>query len=149
MIALILCAIEQAVRAIGRCAVTLERAAERCINVLLDLIKQKVNYVVQEAVVVITDIFRRYPNRCCSSTIALLCHKGLRLEALQPREEGHSSARACCQCAKSSLEGIAHPKDQGRHHGPASHVGCRTMQDCHVNLASGPDDPSCADAVML
>ena len=55
----------QAVRAIGRCAVTLERAAERCINVLLDLIKQKVNYVVQEAVVVITDIFRRYPNRCC------------------------------------------------------------------------------------
>ena len=43
---------------------TLERAAERCINVLLDLIKQKVNYVVQEAVVVITDIFRRYPNRC-------------------------------------------------------------------------------------
>ena len=57
-------ACEQAVRAIGRCAVTLERAAERCINVLLDLIKQKVNYVVQEAVVVITDIFRRYPNRC-------------------------------------------------------------------------------------
>ena len=56
-------ACEQAVRAIGRCAVTLERAAERCINVLLDLIKQKVNYVVQEAVVVITDIFRRYPNR--------------------------------------------------------------------------------------
>ncbi len=54
----------QAVRAIGRCAVTLERAAERCINVLLELIKQKVNYVVQEAVVVIKDIFRRYPNRC-------------------------------------------------------------------------------------
>jgi len=53
----------QAVRAIGRCAVTLERAAERCINVLLELIKQKVNYVVQEAVVVIKDIFRRYPNR--------------------------------------------------------------------------------------
>jgi vesicle coat complex subunit len=43
--------------------VTLERAAERCINVLLELIKQKVNYVVQEAVVVIKDIFRRYPNR--------------------------------------------------------------------------------------
>ena len=42
---------------------TLERAAERCINVLLELIKQKVNYVVQEAVVVIKDIFRRYPNR--------------------------------------------------------------------------------------
>ena len=54
----------QAVRAIGRCAVSLERAAERCINVLLELIQTKVTYVVQEAVVVIKDIFRRYPNRC-------------------------------------------------------------------------------------
>ena len=54
----------QAVRAIGRCAVSLERAAERCINVLLDLIQNKVNYVVQEAIIVIKDIFRRYPNKC-------------------------------------------------------------------------------------
>ena len=63
-------------RAIGRCAVTLERAAERCINVLLDLIKQKVNYVVQEAVVVITDIFRRYPNRCALAVDNVLCVQG-------------------------------------------------------------------------
>jgi len=41
------------VRAIGRCAVSLEAAAERCINVLLELIRSKVNYVVQEAVTVI------------------------------------------------------------------------------------------------
>jgi AP-1 complex subunit beta-1 len=54
--------VRKAVRAIGRCAIKLERAAERCINVLLDLIKIKVNYVVQEAIVVIKDIFRRYPN---------------------------------------------------------------------------------------
>jgi AP-1 complex subunit beta-1 len=43
----------QAVRAIGRCAVALDKAAERCINVLLELIQTKVNYVVQEAIVVI------------------------------------------------------------------------------------------------
>lgn len=54
--------VRKAVRAIGRCAIKLERAAERCINVLLDLIKIKVNYVVQEAIIVIKDIFRRYPN---------------------------------------------------------------------------------------
>jgi len=54
--------VRKAVRAIGRCAIKLERAAERCINVLLDLIRLKVNYVVQEAIVVIKDIFRRYPN---------------------------------------------------------------------------------------
>lgn len=43
----------QAVRAIGRCAVSIERAAEKCINVLLELIQSKVNYVVQEAIIVI------------------------------------------------------------------------------------------------
>ena len=30
----------------------------RCINVLLELIQTKVNYVVQEAIIVIKDIFR-------------------------------------------------------------------------------------------
>jgi len=41
----------------------LERAAERCVNVLVELISTKVNYVVQEAIIVIKDIFRKYPNR--------------------------------------------------------------------------------------
>ena len=45
------------------CAVSLENAAERCINVLLELIRNKVNYVVQESIIVIKDIFRRYPNK--------------------------------------------------------------------------------------
>eukprot|EP00897_Mesotaenium_endlicherianum_P006044 jgi/Mesen1/5468/ME000273S04692 len=64
--------VRKAVRAIGRCAIKLERAAERCINVLLELIKIKVNYVVQEAIIVIKDIFRRYPNTY-ESIIATLC----------------------------------------------------------------------------
>ena len=55
--------VRRSVRAIGRCAISLERAAERCINVLIELIHTKVNYVVQEAFIVIKDIFRRYPNR--------------------------------------------------------------------------------------
>ena len=55
--------VRRSVRAIGRCAIKLERAAERCINVLLELIQTKVNYVVQEAVIVIKDIFRKFPNR--------------------------------------------------------------------------------------
>eukprot|EP00980_Cylindrotheca_fusiformis_P010250 scaffold2277_cov137-Cylindrotheca_fusiformis.AAC.5 len=64
--------VRRAVSAIGRCAVKLERAAERCIGVLLELIQTKVNYVVQESVIVIKDIFRRYPNRY-ESIIATLC----------------------------------------------------------------------------
>lgn len=43
----------KAVRAIGRCAIKVEQSAERCVSTLLDLIQTKVNYVVQEAVVVI------------------------------------------------------------------------------------------------
>ncbi|PPS03181.1 hypothetical protein GOBAR_AA17468 [Gossypium barbadense] len=64
--------VRRAVRAIGRCAIKLDRAAERCISVLLELIKIKVNYVVQEAIIVIKDIFRRYPNMY-ESIIATLC----------------------------------------------------------------------------
>eukprot|EP01111_Echinosteliopsis_oligospora_P018960 TRINITY_DN8952_c1_g1_i1.p1 TRINITY_DN8952_c1_g1~~TRINITY_DN8952_c1_g1_i1.p1 ORF type:complete len:912 (-),score=267.11 TRINITY_DN8952_c1_g1_i1:67-2802(-) len=64
--------VRKSVRAIGRCAIKLEKAAERCIQVLLDLIQTKVNYVVQEAIIVIKDIFRKYPNRY-ESIIATLC----------------------------------------------------------------------------
>lgn len=64
--------VRRAVRAIGRCAIKLEVCAERCINVLLELIQTKVNYVVQESIVVIKDIFRKYPNRY-ESVIATLC----------------------------------------------------------------------------
>jgi vesicle coat complex subunit len=45
--------VRKAVHAIGRCAIKIDEAAERCINVLLDLINTGVSYVVQEAIVVI------------------------------------------------------------------------------------------------
>ena len=64
--------VRRALRAIGRCAIKLDRSAERCIAVLLELIKTKVNYVVQEGIIVIKDIFRRYPNRY-EAIIATLC----------------------------------------------------------------------------
>ncbi|KAI9749216.1 MAG: beta-adaptin [Lichina confinis] len=53
--------VRRAIRAIGQVAIKIESAAERCVNTLLDLIATKVNYVVQEVIVVIKDIFRRYP----------------------------------------------------------------------------------------
>ena len=36
---------------------------------LLELIQTKVNYVVQEAIIVIRDIFRRYPNQAITITL--------------------------------------------------------------------------------
>ena len=53
--------VKRAVKAIGQVAIKIESATERCVNTLLELINTKVNYVVQEAIVVIKDIFRKYP----------------------------------------------------------------------------------------
>lgn len=53
--------VRRAVKAIGQVAIKIESASEKCVNTLLDLIATKVNYVVQEAIVVIKDIFRKYP----------------------------------------------------------------------------------------
>ena len=83
----------QAVRAIGRCAVSLERAAERCINVLLELIQTKLNYVVQEAIIVIKDIFRRYPNKWVQHTV--LCPRHLSCSADRP---ANMTVPACTCC---------------------------------------------------
>lgn len=77
--------VRKAVRAIGQCGIKIEEAAERCVNVLLDLIATRVSYVVQESIIVIKvnfylilskyrysrltffllfkDIFRKYPQR--------------------------------------------------------------------------------------
>ncbi|KAF4547440.1 AP-1 complex subunit beta-1-like protein [Elsinoe fawcettii] len=52
--------VKRAIRAIGQVAIKIEAAAEKAVNVLLELINTKVSYVVQEVVIVIKDIFRRY-----------------------------------------------------------------------------------------
>ena len=44
--------VRRSIKAIGQAAVKIEAGAERCVNVLLDLISTRVSYVVQEAVVV-------------------------------------------------------------------------------------------------
>lgn len=64
--------VKKSVSAIGRCAIKLDRAADRCVQTLLDLIRTKVDYLVQEAVKVIKDIFRKYPNKY-ESIIKDLC----------------------------------------------------------------------------
>lgn len=64
--------VRKSVRSIGRVAVKLERACERAIMVLLELIETKVNYVVQEASIVVKDIFRKYPLRY-EQVLSALC----------------------------------------------------------------------------
>ena len=53
--------VRRAVKAIGQVAIKIEDCAEKAVNVLLELINTKIGYVVQEVIVVIKDIFRKYP----------------------------------------------------------------------------------------
>ena len=53
--------VRRAVKAIGQVAIKIESASAKCVQALEDLISTKVNYVVQEVIVVIKDILRKYP----------------------------------------------------------------------------------------
>ncbi|KAI3610818.1 ap-2 complex subunit beta [Moniliophthora roreri] len=74
--------VRKAVRSIGRLAIKVEAAADDCIQALLNLIETKITYVVQEAVIVIKDIFRRYPGKY-EGIIPTLCEN---LDALDEPE---------------------------------------------------------------
>lgn len=64
--------VRASVRAIGRCALKVDSMVDKCIAVLLTLLESRISYVVQEAVVVIRDIFRRYPGKY-TSVIVPMC----------------------------------------------------------------------------
>ncbi|CAE6505158.1 unnamed protein product [Rhizoctonia solani] len=64
--------VRRAIKTIGYCAIKIEASAERCVNVLLDLIATRVSYVVQEAIVVVKDILRKYPSRY-EGVIPIVC----------------------------------------------------------------------------
>lgn len=63
--------VRRAVKAIGQTAIKIDAAAERCVNVLLELINTKVNYVVQEAIVVIKVRFHLH-NKSPGNTMLIL-----------------------------------------------------------------------------
>lgn len=74
--------VRKAVRSIGRLAIKISSASDECIATLLTLMQTKISYVVQEAIVVIKDIFRRYPNQY-EMVIGTLCEN---LDALDEPE---------------------------------------------------------------
>uniref|UniRef100_A0A060T1N8 AP complex subunit beta n=1 Tax=Blastobotrys adeninivorans TaxID=409370 RepID=A0A060T1N8_BLAAD len=64
--------VRRAIKAIGQCAIKIEAAAEKCVNLLLDLLENnKANYVVQEVAITVKDILRRY--KTFESSIPTLC----------------------------------------------------------------------------
>jgi vesicle coat complex subunit len=69
--------VRKAVRSIGRLAIKVEPAADKSIEALLNLLETKVSYVAQEAVIVIKDVFRRYPGKYEGVIPALCSHLDL------------------------------------------------------------------------
>ena len=45
--------VRKSIKVIGRCAIKVDQAVDRCVTVLLELIKTKVDYIVEESIVVI------------------------------------------------------------------------------------------------
>lgn len=72
----------KAVRSIGVVALRVEPYASECVTALIELTKTRVNYVVQESIIVMRDIFRRYPSKY-ESTITILC-ENLQEEVSEP-----------------------------------------------------------------
>jgi AP-1 complex subunit beta-1 len=70
--------VRSSVQAIGRIALKIESAANNCVETLLELVRTRVVYVVQESLVVMKDIMRKYPNEF-EGAIPVLCEN---LEAL-------------------------------------------------------------------
>jgi len=62
----------KAIRAIGACALKVRSHASQCVNALLHVVETKVNYAVQEAMIVMKDMFRCFPGEY-ESIIGSLC----------------------------------------------------------------------------
>ncbi|KAJ2992624.1 hypothetical protein HDV02_002958 [Globomyces sp. JEL0801] len=77
--------VRKSLKAIGRCAIKIESASDRCVQVLMDLLSMGVNYIVQETIVVMKDIFRKYPSKY-EGVIPTLC------QSLEVLDESDSKA---------------------------------------------------------
>ncbi|CAD6567103.1 MAG: hypothetical protein CYPHOPRED_001444, partial [Cyphobasidiales sp. Tagirdzhanova-0007] len=76
--------VRKSMRAIGRLAIKISSAADKCIAALLELVSTKISYVLQEAVVVIKDVFRKYPNQY-EGIIGTLCEHLDALDTLEAK----------------------------------------------------------------
>ena len=55
--------VRKSIKTFGKLAIKLEKKADQCVQRLYDCLKTKAEYVIQEAIIVLKDIFRRYPKK--------------------------------------------------------------------------------------
>ena len=128
--------VRKAVRSIGRLAIKDEAASDSCIQTLLDLLQNKVSYVVQEAVIVIKDIFRRYPGKY-EGIIPQLCDN---LDLLDEPESKSAIVWIIGQFANRidnadelmddlTYTFLEEPTEVSKH--DSSHISCPTLIPCY------------------
>lgn len=55
--------VQKSIRCIGQIAIKMEPASNRCVDILVGLIAGKADYAIEEAMIVMCDIFRKYPGK--------------------------------------------------------------------------------------
>ena len=64
--------VQKAVRCIGQIALKIESSRKRCVDILVELVNGKADYALEESIVVMTDILRKYPGDF-ESVIGKIC----------------------------------------------------------------------------
>lgn len=79
--------VRKSIRCIGQIAIKIEAAARRCVDILVTLVKGKADYAIEESVIVVCDILRKFPG-IFESIISIVCQN---LEAIkEPRAKAAS-----------------------------------------------------------
>ncbi|EAY04864.1 Adaptin N terminal region family protein [Trichomonas vaginalis G3] len=63
---------KKAIKTLSQIALKFENAATKCIDILVDLIKGKADYAIEQSIIVLPDILRKYPKKF-DGTIAIVC----------------------------------------------------------------------------
>ena len=64
--------VRKAIRCIGQIAIKIEASARRCVDILIGLVQGKADYAIEESIIVMTDILRKYPG-VFESVIGTVC----------------------------------------------------------------------------
>lgn len=74
--------VRKTIRSIGQIAIKIQAAARRCVDILVGLVSQRASYAIEESIIVVCDILRKFPN-IFSSIITTVCE---RLDIIQTPE---------------------------------------------------------------
>jgi len=77
--------VQKSVKAIGFCALKIPSAAELCIDVLVDLIKARHQYLVNDCIIAMKDILRKYPGRF-EGVIAVVCENLDAIDSVEAKQ---------------------------------------------------------------